>query len=167
MQLWWLTAGSWLRCIRALLGQRVVKIINIYGNNQDLIQVLWGKWKTLKNGNRSTEVRRKAACLCLVKSALSHCLTTLQHIPRIHSSFYDNSSTLEDYPTSPNEFVWCLYLLNNFDTVLCKSVVRLASHCNSHNHPRSLRCTADSCDCDNCDCDNCPAKHCSRSSVKG
>ena len=43
----------------------------------------------------------------LVKSKLSYCLATLQHIPHIHSALYGNSASLEDQPMSPKGIVWC------------------------------------------------------------
>jgi len=42
-----------------------------------------------------------------VKSTLNYCLASLQHIPHVNSTYYGNSTLLEDQPTSPKSFVWC------------------------------------------------------------
>ena len=54
----------------------------------------------------------------LVKSALSYCLATLQHISCVHSAFYSNSALLEDQPTSLKGFVWWVPSAPNAETHL-------------------------------------------------
>ena len=48
------------------LGLVILQIVSIECQHSNITLLKMGKWKKLKCGNRSTEVRRKAAYWCLV-----------------------------------------------------------------------------------------------------
>ena len=79
-----------------------------------------------------------------MKSALSYSLATLQLIAHVHSTFYGNSASLEDYVTNASRtLVWCPK-----QQCFVKSVATDSRHVVSHSvhNPRRLRCTADNCE---------------------
>ena len=87
--------------------------------NANKTSVGWRRFQCIPNAfcrRRDTHQKNPAQVhgatsnfVSLVKSTLSYCLATLQHIPHIHSTFDGNSTSLEDQPTSPKGFV-CVFL---------------------------------------------------------